>query len=169
MDTTKLQGNLVHLTGNQLNIGDYAPEVKVVKYDLSEKKVGGKKDKIQILAFVPSLDTEVCATETRKFNEQISNFDNVDLTVISMDLPFAQKRFCSTEGIDKIDVASDYREKQASKSYGVLIADSPLAGLSARAIFIVDKNGKIVYKEIVPEITQEPAYDKIIGFIKNCH
>jgi len=167
METTKLKGNTVNITGDSiLNIGDNAPEVKVVKNDLSEKTIGGSKDKVQIIAFVPSLDTEVCATETRKFNEKVTALDGVDFTVVSMDLPFAQSRFCSTEGIENIDVTSDFRNKEATKAYGMLLDNGPLAGLSARSVFIVDKNGKIVYKEIMPEITEEPDYEKILDFIK---
>ncbi len=169
MNTTKFQGNPVTLKGDFINInkGDRAPEVKVVKNDLSEKTIGGAKDKVQIIAFVPSLDTDVCATETRKFNQRVTELGDVDFTIVSMDLPFAQKRFCTTEGIDKLDVTSDYRNKEASEKYGVLISDSPLQGLSARAIFVVGKCGKIAYKQIVPEITAEPDYDEVIEAVKN--
>ncbi len=167
METTKLKGNTVSLTGQQRNVGDVAPEVKVIKNDLSEKVIGGSKGVSQIIAFVPSLDTEVCATETRKFNQKVADLGNIDFTIVSMDLPFAQSRFCSTEGIDKVDVTSDFRNKEASEKYGMLIADGPLAGLSARAIFIIDKDGKIAYKEIVPEITEEPDYDKVLNFVKS--
>ncbi|PSM53082.1 lipid hydroperoxide peroxidase [Campylobacter blaseri] len=159
-------GNVANLVGNEVNVGDLAPVVELAAKDLSSIKVGGVSDKIQILAVVPSLDTEVCATETRKFNQSVAGKDNVKLTVISMDLPFAMGRFCSTEGIENIQVGSDFRNKDFANAYGVLIKDGALAGLSARAIFIVNKDGKIIHKEIVSEVTNEPNYETIQKIIK---
>lgn len=166
MATVTLKGNPVALTGNEVNVGDIAPEVTVVATDLSEKKVGGAKGVVQVLIAVPSLDTPVCATETRKFNEAVSQIQGADVTVISMDLPFASKRFCSTEGIENLTCASDYRNKEFGQKYGVLIAEGPLAGILARAIFVVGKDGKVVYKQIVPEITEEPNYDEVLEAVK---
>jgi len=166
MAKTKLKGNDVNLSGNEVNVGDKAPEVKVVGKDLSEIAVGGAKDKVQLLVAVPSLDTAVCAAETRKFNEEASKIDGVEITVVSMDLPFAMGRFCTTEGIDNLNVGSDFRNKDFATSYGVLIADGPLAGVSARAIFVVGKNGEITYKQIVPEITEEPNYQEALEAAK---
>jgi thiol peroxidase len=166
-ETTQLKGNVVNLTGNLINVGDKAPVVTVTLSDLSEKKVGGENDKTQLLIVVPSLDTEVCARETRAFNEKVNLLGIVDITVISMDLPFASKRFCSTEGIDAIDVASDFVEKEFSKTYGVLIKDSVLKGLSARAIFVINEEGIVTYKELVPEITSEPNYDAVLDAVKD--
>ncbi len=166
MAKTKLKGNDVNLSGNEVNVGDKAPEVKVVGKDLSEISVGGAKDKVQLLVAVPSLDTAVCAAETRKFNEEASKIDGVEITVVSMDLPFAMGRFCTTEGIDNLNVGSDFRNKDFATSYGVLIADGPLAGVSARAIFVVGKNGEITYKQIVPEITEEPNYQEALEAAK---
>ena len=162
MAKTKLKGNDVNLNGNEVNVGDKAPEVKVVGKDLSDITVGGAKDKVQLLVAVPSLDTAVCAAETRKFNEEASKIDGVEITVISMDLPFAMGRFCTTEGIENLNVGSDFRNKDFATSYGVLIADGPLAGVCARAIFVVGKNGEITYKQIVPEITEEPNYQEAL-------
>ncbi|MCX7737841.1 MAG: thiol peroxidase [Hydrogenothermaceae bacterium] len=166
MVTVTLKGNPVNLVGNEVNAGDKAPEVVVVATDLSEKKVGGASDKVQVLVSVPSLDTPVCATETRKFNEAISQIPGADVVVISMDLPFASKRFCSTEGIENLTCASDYRNKEFGQKYGVLIGDGPLAGILARAIFVVGKDGTVAYKQIVPEITQEPNYDEVLEAVK---
>ncbi len=166
MAKTKLKGNDVELAGNEVNVGDEAPKVKVVGADLSEIEVGGAKDKVQLLVAVPSLDTPVCAAETRKFNEQAAAIDGVEVTVISMDLPFAAKRFCTTEGIENVQTGSDYRNKDFANAYGLLIAEGPLAGLNARAIFVVGKDGKIAYKELVPEITEEPNYDKALEAAK---
>jgi len=167
MATTKLKGNEVNLAGNEVNVGDKAPEVTVVNSDgLADKKVGGAQDKVQLLVVVPSLDTPVCAAETRKFNEQAASIEGVDTTVISMDLPFAASRFCSAEGIENLTVASDFRNKDFANAYGVLIADGPLAGVTCRAIFVVDKSGVVTYKEIVPEITEEPNYEKALEAAK---
>ena len=167
MATTKLKGNEVNLAGNEVNVGDKAPEVTVVNCDgLADKVVGGAKGKKQLLVVVPSLDTPVCATETRKFNEKVASLGDVDVTVISMDLPFAASRFCSTEGIENLTVASDFRNKDFANAYGVLIADGALAGVTCRAIFVIDENGVVTYKEIVPEITEEPDYDSALNTLK---
>lgn len=161
MATVTVGGNVVNLAGTELKVGDKAPVIEVCGKDLSAVKVGGASDKIQILAVVPSLDTGVCATETRKFNQNAAGKDNVKLSVISMDLPFAMGRFCSTEGIENLVVASDFRNKEFGKAYGVLIADGALAGLLARAIFVIGKDGTIIHKEIVAEVTTEPNYEAI--------
>lgn len=161
MANVTVGGNVVNLTGNEINVGDLAPIVELTAKDLSSIKVGGASDKIQILAVVPSLDTGVCATETRKFNQSVAGKDNVKLTVISMDLPFAMDRFCSTEGIENIVVGSDFRNKDFANAYGVLIKDGALAGLSARAIFVINKEGVIIHKEIVSEVSNEPNYEAI--------
>ncbi len=166
MAKTKLKGNDVNLSGNDVNVGDSAPEVKVVGKDLSEITVGGAKDKVQLIVAVPSLDTPVCAAETRKFNEEAAKIDGVEVVVVSMDLPFAMGRFCTTEGIENLSVGSDFRNKDFANAYGVLIADGPLAGVSARAIFVVNKDGKITYKQIVPEITEEPNYQEALEAAK---
>lgn len=159
MATTKLKGNTVNLAGNEVNVGDRAPEVTLVNSEgLTEVTVGGAKGVKQLIAVVPSLDTPVCATETRRFNTEAAGINGVEVTVVSMDLPFAGGRFCSTEGIKNLIVASDFRNKDFANAYGVLIADGVLAGITCRAIFVVDDNGIITYKEIVPEISEEPDY-----------
>ena len=165
-NTTLFKGNLVHLTGTEIKVGDMAPEVTLVTTTLAEKKVGGKKDKLQLLVVVPSLDTSVCALEAKKFHEKASALKDVDVTIISMDLPFASGRFCTTEGIKNITVASDFRGKDFAKAYGVLMADGLLAGLTCRAVFVINKEGKVAYKEIVPEVTQEPDYEKCLAAVK---
>jgi len=163
-ETVTLKGNPVTLAGPTLNIGDEAPVACIVKSDLSEKKIGGKKDKVQLIITVPSLDTPVCETETKKFNELLKDLD-VDVTVVSMDLPFAEKRFCESFSVSNIDVASDFRYRDMEK-FGVLIAEGALKGLLARAVFIVDREGKVAYKQLVPEITQEPNYDDVLKVLK---
>lgn len=166
MATTKLKGNIVNLGGNEVNVGDNAPEVKVVAKDLSEVTVGGAQGKAQIIVVVPSLDTPVCASETRRFNTEAANIGGAIVTVVSMDLPFAMGRFCTTEGIENLTVGSDFRNKDFANAYGVLIADGPLAGVTCRAIFVVDKHGEIVYKDICEEITEEPNYEGALNAAK---
>jgi len=163
-ETVTLKGNPVVLAGPSLNVGDEAPVACVVKSDLSEKAIGGKKGKVQLIITVPSLDTPVCETETRKFNELLKDLD-VDVTVVSMDLPFAEKRFCESFSVSNVDVASDFRYRDMEK-FGVLIAEGALKGLLARAVFIVDREGKVVYKQLVPEITQEPDYDEVLEALR---
>ena len=162
MATTNLKGNPVSLAGNEVNVGDKAPEVVVVAQDLSEITIGGKA---QIIVVVPSLDTPVCAAETRKFNEEAASTD-AEVVVVSMDLPFAMGRFCTTEGIENLKVGSDFRNKDLANAYGVLIADGPLAGVTCRAIFVTDAEGVVTYKEICPEITEEPNYEAALAAIK---
>lgn len=163
MATTKLKGNEVELSGATLNVGDTAPVVTVVAKDLSDVQVGGKNDKSQVVVVVPSLDTAVCAAETRKFNEEAAKIENAEVIVVSMDLPFAMGRFCTTEGIENLTVGSDFRAKAFAKSYGVLISTGALAGVTCRAIFVINASGIVTYKEICPEITEEPNYDAALA------
>jgi len=167
MATTKFKGTDVELLGNEVNVGDKAPEITVVNSDgLGDVKVGGAQGKKQLIIVVPSLDTGVCATETRNFNEKVAGLNDVITTVVSLDLPFASGRFCSAEGIDKLTVASDFRNKDFANAYGVLLGGSALAGVTCRAIFAVDATGMVTYKEIVPEITEEPNYDAALAAVK---
>lgn len=156
------QGSPVTLAGKVLQIGEIAPEVTLPTKDLSDVKVGGASGKYQIINFLPSLDTGVCAMQTKKFNTEASKLPNAQVFVISMDLPFAQGRFCSTEGIENLIVASDFRTKEFGKKYGVLIDDSALRGLLARGVIVLDPEGKVIYQEIVPEITNEPNYKAVM-------
>ncbi len=162
-----VKGNPVTIGGDrEVKVGDEAPRAVVTTRDLQDLEVGGAKGKVQVLITVPSLDTPVCATETRKFNEKLADFP-VDAVVISMDLPFAADRFCSTEGIDRITVASDFRNRDFGRNYGVIIQEGPLRGLLARTIFVVDPEGKVVYRQIVPEVTSEPDYDDLLNFLRS--
>jgi thiol peroxidase len=163
--TVNLKGNPVTLSGPSLSVGDRAPEAVVVTKDLQEKMVGGAKGVVQVIITVPSLDTPVCETETKKFNEMLAGMEGVDVTVISMDLPFAEKRFCESFNIGNVTVASDFRYRDMEK-YGVLIAEGALKGILARAVFIVDKDGKVAYIQLVPEITQEPNYEEVVKKVK---
>lgn len=164
MATTKFKGTDVELLGNEVKVGDKAPEVTVVNSaGLADVVVGGAQGVKQLIIVVPSLDTGVCATETRNFNARAAKLEGVKTTVVSMDLPFAAGRFCSAEGIDKLTVASDFRNKDFANAYGVLLGSSVLAGVTCRAIFVVEADGVVSYKEIVPEVTEEPNYDAAIA------
>ena len=167
MATTQLKGNNVNLGGKEVNVGDTAPVVTVTGKDLSDVVVGGASDSTQLIVVVPSLDTPVCDAETRRFNTEAAALEGVKTCVVSMDLPFAMGRFCSTAGIESLTVASDFRNKEFANNYGVLVADGALRGVTCRAVFVVNKEGKITYKEIVPEITAEPDYSAALEAAKN--
>lgn len=167
MATTKFKGTDVELVGNTVNVGDKAPEVTLVNAEgLGDVVVGGAQGVKQLIIVVPSLDTGVCATETRNFNSKVASLQGVKTTVVSMDLPFAAGRFCSAEGICNLTVASDFRNKDFANAYGVLLGGSVLAGVTCRAIFVVNEEGVVSYKEIVPEITEEPNYDAALNAVK---
>ena len=163
-ETVTLKGNIVHLTGTKINVGDKAPVVNLITSNLQEINVGGKTKKTQVLLVVPSIDTPICDMEARTFNEKATKMKDVSITVISMDLPFASKRYCAAHGIKNITIASDFQNKEFGKSYGTLIGDSILQGIETRAIFII-KNGKITYKQLVPEISQAPDYEAVLKAI----
>ncbi len=157
--TVTLKGAPLALHGTPLAVGDYAPEACLITSKLQELIVGGAKGKPQILITVPSLDTPVCATEAKKFNEALATYgEKIIAAVISMDLPFAQGRYCESYQVEGLPIASDYRFRDMAR-YGVLLAEGPLRGILARAVFVVDPAGKITYTELVPEIGQEPNYE----------
>ncbi|OOV40937.1 lipid hydroperoxide peroxidase [Leptospira kirschneri serovar Pomona] len=165
MTKVTLKGNPVQLEGKIPSPGDKAPDFKAIKQDLSEFSLKDYAGKVKILVAVPSLDTSVCALETKAFNEKAAGMSNVTTLVISGDLPFAMGRFCTTEGINSPNLitGSQYRDFSFSKAYGTHIADGPLKGLSARAVFVLDKSDTVRYVEIVPEITTEPNYTAAIA------
>lgn len=161
--TVTLKGTPFTLAGTPLQVGQTAPQVCLVNRDNQEICVGGALGKPQILITVPSLDTPVCANEAKKFNEALSALgDKIRAVVVSMDLPFAQKRYCDSYQVNGIEVASDYRYRDMVK-YGVVIAEGVLRGILARAVFVIDGSGKITYSELVPEIAQEPNYDAALS------
>ncbi|NMA74161.1 MAG: thiol peroxidase [Bacteroidales bacterium] len=166
MMNTKFKGDTVQLTGNTVKKGDKAPEFELIKRDLSPLSLSELKGKKVVLNIFPSLDTSVCATSVRKFNVLASEMDNTVVLAISKDLPFAHERFCTTEGINNVIALSDFRSPEFGKEYGVLMKDGPLAGLLARTVVVVDEEGMIAYVEVVPEVTQEPDYDKALAAVK---
>ena len=166
METIKFKGTPVHTYGTLPSTGSEAPCFKLTRSDLSELYCHDLKGKRIVLNIFPSLDTSVCATSVRKFNEMASRLENTVVVAISKDLPFAQARFCTTEGIDHVIAASAFRSPEFSKNYGVEMVDGPLAGLLARAVVGIGEDGKIIYEELVPEITHEPDYDAVMKALK---
>ena len=162
MAKTALQGTPVPLSGDLPAVGSPAPDFKLVDKDLGDKTLKDFAGKKLLLNIVPSLDTPVCATSTRKFNESFAGRDDALCLVISADLPFAAGRFCSTEGIENVHTLSMMRSRNFAKDYGVLIEDGPLAGITARAIVVIDATGSVIYTELVPEIGQEPDYNEAL-------
>ncbi|HAL46112.1 MAG: lipid hydroperoxide peroxidase [Planctomycetes bacterium GWF2_42_9] len=162
--TVTMKGNPLTLSGNEVKVGDKSPDFEVTANDLSPVRLSSFKGKTCIICSVPSLDTSVCDTMTRKFNEQASALgENVKILTISMDLPFAQGRWCGAAGIKNVVTLSDYKKAEFGNAYGLLIKDLRLL---ARAVFVVDKTGVIRYAEIVPEIVQEPNYSSVIEAAK---
>ncbi len=160
-----MKGNPVTLVGKEVKVGQKAPDFEVTANDLSPVKFSSYAGKICIIASVPSLDTSVCDMETRKFNEKVSQLgSDVNMLTISMDLPFAQKRWCGAAGIKNLQTLSDYKDAAFGKKYGVLIKDLRLL---ARAVFVVDKKGVVRYLQIVPEIATEPDYDAALKAAKD--
>lgn len=157
-------GNPLTLIGSELKPGDPAPNATVLKQDLTPVNIHDYKGHTLLISVVPSINTSVCSAQTKRFNEEASRLPkSVKVLTISMDLPFAQKRFCGAEGIDKIEVLSDHREGAFGQAYGTLVKE--LRVLS-RAVFVVDPQGIIRYAEYVPEITQHPNYDAALQAVR---
>lgn len=163
MATITLKGNNIHTSGTLPAAGSIAPDFKLVKSDLGEMSLSELKGKKVLLNIFPSLDTGVCAASVRKFNEKAASLENTVVLSISKDLPFAMGRFCSAEGIENVVSLSAFRDTAFGNDYGLDIVDGPLAGLLARSVVVVDQEGKVVYTELVPEIVQEPDYDKALA------
>jgi thiol peroxidase len=158
-----LKGNPVNLAGKVLKAGDSAPDFKLQGTDLAEVTLANSSGKTRIVATIPSLDTPVCHAETKKFNEQAGSLKNVEVLVVSMDLPFGQKRWCGAEGVENVKTLSAHRCTQFGEDYGVLISGGPLDRCLARAIFVVDPNGKLKHVEYVKEIAEHPNYDAALA------
>lgn len=157
-----LKGNKVNTIGNLPKVGKKAPEFLLTKNDLSDVKLSDYRGKKVVLNIFPSLDTDVCATSVRKFNAEAEQLNNTVVLCISKDLPFAQSRFCGAEGLNNVITLSELRDDEFSRNYGVKIIDGPMAGLMARAVIILNEGGMVKYAELIPEITQEPNYEKAI-------
>lgn len=158
-----MKGNPLTLMGQELKIGDMAPDVVLANNDLAPVSLSSYQGKVCIISSVPSLDTPVCDMETRRFNEEAGALgDDVAIITVSMDLPFAQKRWCGAAGVDKVITLSDYGDRSFGNSYGVLIKELKLL---ARAVFVVDREGIIQYMQLVNEVTEEPNYQKILDAV----
>lgn len=163
MGTVTLKGDPIETAGDLPAVGSDAPDFTLVAPDLSEISKAGLAGKRVILNIFPSVDTPVCAGSVRRFNESASSLENTVVLCVSMDLPFAQARFCGAEGLDHVQTGSDFRGGTFGKDYGIEITTGPLAGLLARGIVIFDEAGKVVFTELVPEIAQEPDYDAALA------
>lgn len=163
-DLVKAGSKFVTLLGTQVNEGEIAPNFKVVNDSFSPVMLTDFSNKIILISVVPSLDTGVCSLQTKRFNEEVTNLpENIVMLTISNDLPFAQKRFCKVENVDKVKVLSDAVWRDFGTKYGLLIKDM---GLLTRAIFIIDEQGKIAYKELVENISKHPNYEIALSTLK---
>jgi thiol peroxidase len=160
------KGNPLTLVGPQLKAGDKAPDFSCINSSLEEVTLAKTPAKARLFSVVPSLDTPVCSQQTKKFDEALGSYkDRLACYTISLDMPFAQKRFCSSENISNMQTLSDVHNRSFGEHYGVLIEGLPLALLS-RAVFVVDKTGKITYCEYVPEVTSHPNYENALAAVK---
>lgn len=166
MATITFTGNPVHTNGELPAVGTTAPDFKLVTADLKDVSLADFAGKKKLLNIVPSLDTSVCALSTHKFNEHAKTHPDTVVLVISADLPFAQKRFCGNDGLVNVVPLSMMRSRKFAKDYGVLQEDGPLAGLTARAVVVLDENNRVRYTELVPEIAQEPDYNAALAALK---
>jgi len=163
MASITFKGNAVTLLGNEVKVGDKAPDFKVLANDLSEVTLGDSKGQVRLISVVPSIDTGVCDAQTRRFNEEASKLDNVKILTVSVDLPFAQKRWCAAAGIDNVQTVSDHRDLSFGEAYGVAIKELRLL---ARAVFVVDSSDTVTYVEYVSEATNHPNYEAAVEAAK---
>jgi thiol peroxidase len=167
MATVKFKDATLTLLGNDVKAGESAPDFKVQKSaDMSDYTLASGAGKTRIIATVPSLDTPVCDLETKRFNEEASKLLGVEVVCVSMDLPFAQKRWCGAANVDKVITASDHREASFGKNYGVLISGGPLDRVLARAVFVIGPDNKLKYVEYVPSIGDQPDYNAVLAAAK---
>lgn len=163
MATVTLKGNKVTTNGELPKAGSSAPDFKLTDVTLADKTLADFKGKKKLLNIVPSLDTPTCALSTKKFNEHAKAHTDTVILIVSADLPFAMGRFCTGEKLENVVALSMMRAKNFAKDYGVLIQDGPLAGITARAVVVLDANDKVLYTELVPEIADEPNYGKALA------
>ncbi len=164
MATITAGGNTINTIGDLPEVGSQAPDFKLVKPDLSEVTLASYHGQKVILNIYPSVDTGTCAMSTVRFNKDASELENTRIVCVSKDLPFAFARYCAAEGIENIDTLSSYRDGgNFGKDYGVELVDGMIKGLNARAVVIIDEEGKVAYTQLVPEITHEPDYEKVLA------
>ena len=163
MSKVTLKGNEVNTNSNIVEAGMPAPDFILVDSDLNDVNLESFSGKNKILSIVPSLDTPVCQKSTKIFNEKVNNLEDTIMLIVSADLPFAMKRFCTTESLENVIPVSMMRSRNFAKDYGVLIIDGPLSGITARAVIVIDKDKKIIHSELVQEIANEPDYDAALN------
>lgn len=164
MTKITFKGNPVTVQGDKVKVGDKAPNFTVLSNDLEPVTLADSAGKVRLISVVPSLDTGVCAAQTRKFNEEAAALgDNVEILTISVDLPFAQARWCGAEGIDAVQTLSDHKDLSFGNAYGIVIEELRLL---ARSVFVVDQDDQVTYVEYVPEVTDHPNYEKAIEAVK---
>lgn len=166
MTTVTHRGDTVHTNGELPRVGSRAPAFKLVKGDLSEVRLSDFAGKKKLLNIVPSLDTPTCAISTQRFNQHAKQYPDTMVLIISADLPFAQKRFCTGEQLENVIPLSLMRSKQFAEDYGVLLQDGRFAGLTARAVMVLDESDQVLYTELVPEIAQEPDYQAALNALQ---
>lgn len=166
MSDITLHGEPIKTVGELPSVGSSAPDFELVKDDLSSANLADYRGYKLVLNIFPSIDTSTCATSVRKFNELASALTDTKVLCISRDLPFAQKRFCGAEGLSNVETLSDFRDGSFGKNYGVQMVDGKLAFLDARAVVVVDGSGKVLYTELVPDIVNEPNYEKALAALK---
>jgi thiol peroxidase len=166
MSTIAFKGKEIHTSGSLPSVGSKAPDFSVTKSDLSEIKLADYSGRRLVINIFPSIDTGVCAASVRKFNQEAAGLDNTIVLCVSKDLPFAHKRFCEAEGIENVVTASEYKNQSFSQAYNVRMEDGPLEGLMSRAVVVVGADGTVLYNEQVPEITQEPDYEKALNVLQ---
>ena len=166
MSKVTLKGNPVSTIGDLPVVGSKAPEFSLVGTNLADVKNTDFAGKRVVLNIFPSLDTATCAASVRRFNVEASKLQDAAVVCISKDLPFAHSRFCTTEGIENVVSASEFRSNTFGKNYGVMITDGPLQGLMARAVVVLDKDGTVLHSQLVQEITEEPDYESALNSLK---
>jgi thioredoxin-dependent peroxiredoxin len=163
MTVITLKGNAINTSGQLPAVGTLLPSFTLVRTDLSEASLSDFAGKKLVLNIFPSLDTPVCASSVRRFNQEAASVGDAEVLCISADLPFAHSRFCVAEGLDRVVPLSVFRSPEFGQTYGLVIVDGPLKGLLSRAVIVADASGKVLYAEQVPEIVQEPDYAKALA------
>ena len=161
-----LKGNEVNTNSEIVQIGQTAPDFTLVDSDLNDVNLANYEGKNKVLSIVPSLDTPVCQKSTLVFNEKVAELDDTVMLIVSSDLPFAMKRFCTSESLDNVMPVSMMRSRNFAKDYGVLLIDGPLSGITSRAVVVISKDNKILHSELVSEIANEPDYQAAIDSLK---
>lgn len=163
MSNVKLDGNPIEVSGAFPQTGSKAPDFTLTNKKLEDVTLAAYAGKRKVLNIIPSIDTSVCATSTRKFNEKAAGLDNTVVLVVSADLPFAADRFCGAEGLTNVETLSSFRNYSFQNDYGVAIQTGPLAGLTARAVVVIDENDQVIHSELVDDIVHEPNYDAALS------